>query len=624
MVRSRVAKRPRERRRTLKRAPRTVGLLFIAGCLVAPLDAAQEADLQDETGKTIVRYVIEVPPDIAHAGTANPARQVGLILCFQEHDTPTGNDLFPVRQSLLRQGLLDNYVLLAAAPQSRKFGPADHQPLEKLIAWAKKNYPINPRRVYMYGKGEGSKISMEFMMTHPNIVTAAIGYSWGAWLMPSELKEPLDFVNGAPEIYLNLGRRDLANHVSCVRDSYLRLKAKGYHLIYREFDELGDRTYHPTSNDDALAWATRQRNKNIAPSAEEMKLLKAFSGAAPAPAGGYYPTLALVGGAPAGAILQKLFESKDANVRAAAAETCNHAVFSNATTAALTKLISDPSIRVRQKTIRALAMYANWRYEAAQKALIQLATDKNADPFDRLNATDAMGYAVRLQVRGVRQDPPMFHALVSLLRDKEEPVRSTAAGILAPVYEPSGEGAQRRRAPEGGWEKWLDEITTKEMGALKNYEVCGFGKTSQGKTYSANGGTQEPVDLFCLGGSAVIGSGKKELATAFQYTLKAAEQGYVAAQSAVAMMYANGKGAQQSYPEAGKWWIKASEGGDLMAARYAWNLYRNGEGVERNSTIANQWAKVIGEPIQMPRANRTSNPANSSPPGAQRSGAPPQ
>src|SRR5260370_19687355 len=165
----------------------------------------------------------------------------------------------------------------------------------------------------MYGKGEGSKISMEFMIMHPNIVTAAIGYSWGAWLMPSELNEPLDFAGRAPEIYLTLGRRDLANHLSCVRDAYLRLQAKGYHLIYREFDELGDRTYHPPSNDDALAWATRLRNKNIAPSAEETRLLKAFNSAPPAPQDGDYPALAPVRRTPAGAVLQRLFESTAAN-----------------------------------------------------------------------------------------------------------------------------------------------------------------------------------------------------------------------------------------------------------------------------------------------------------------------
>jgi len=541
-------------------------LTLLAAALVTFLPAAQETELKDEAGQTILKYVIEVPAGIAAAGTMDPAKQVGLILCSQEHDTPTGNDIFPVRQSLLRQGLLDRYVLIAPAPQGRKFGPADHQPIEKLIAWANKTYPVNPRRVYMYGKGEGSKISQEFTMMHPQLVTAAIGYSWGAWLMPSELDKPLDFENSAPEIYLTLGRRDLANHLSCVRDAYLRLREKGYHLIYREFDELGDRTYHPASNDDALAWATRLRNKNIAPSAEEAKLLKAFAGGAPDALNGYYPALALVGGAPAGAVLQKLFASKDAAVRAAAAETCRHGIFGNDATAALTKLVSDPSVKVRRSAIRALAMYANWRYAPAQHALIALATDKNADSLDRLHATDAIGYAVRLQVKGVRQDPPMFRALVSLLQEKEEPIRSTAAGILAPLYEHTGEGAQRRRSPEGGWEKWLDEITAQQM-------VKGLPE-----------GTN--------------------LASAFHATLQAAEQGNVPAQSAVAMLYANGRGVQQNYAEAGKWWIKAAEGGDLKAARHVWNLYRNGEGVDRNPAIATQWAKVIGEPIQVPRAPR--------------------
>ena len=45
--------------------------------------------------------------------------------------------------------------------------------------------------------------------------------------------------------------------------------------------------------------------------------------------------------------------------------------------------------------------------------------------------------------------------------------------------------------------------------------------------------------------------------------MKAAEQGDVKAQAAIAMLYANGKGVQQNYAEAGKWWIKAAEGGDL-------------------------------------------------------------
>src|SRR5690349_1899737 len=89
------------------------GISLVAGCLTPVLRAAEETELKDETGKVVARYAIEVPPGIAPAGTTDPARQVGLIFCFQEHGTPTGNDLFPVRQTLRRLGLTDSYVLLA-------------------------------------------------------------------------------------------------------------------------------------------------------------------------------------------------------------------------------------------------------------------------------------------------------------------------------------------------------------------------------------------------------------------------------------------------------------------------------------------------------------------------------
>ena len=152
--------------------------------------------------------------------------------------------------------------------------------------------------------------------------------------VPSELDEPLDALDSAPEIYMVLGMRDLSHHITTVRDTYERMQAKGYHVIYREFDELGARTYHPPSNDDAIAWATRLRNKNIPPSPEELNLIQRSSKPAAA--------LALVGGAPAGVAVRKLLDSKDANVRAAAAETCRHAIFDEATISALASKLTDP------------------------------------------------------------------------------------------------------------------------------------------------------------------------------------------------------------------------------------------------------------------------------------------
>ena len=93
----------------------------------------------------------------------------------------------------------------------------------------------------MYGKGEGGKISGEFATMHPDLVTAGITYSWGWWKMPSELTEAIDPLRSAPEFYMVLGLRDLSYHLTTVRDTYARVNAKGYHVIYREFEDLGAR-----------------------------------------------------------------------------------------------------------------------------------------------------------------------------------------------------------------------------------------------------------------------------------------------------------------------------------------------------------------------------------------------
>lgn len=511
------------------------------------LQGAQEAELKDEAGKVIVRYAVEAPVGVGAAGTTDPTKQVGLFICSPEHDRPTGDELLPVRESLRRLGLSDGFVLVGVHPRQQKFGPMDHEPIRKLIAWAKKTYPINPRRIYMYGKGEGAKISGEFGTTNPNLITAAITYSWGWWMMPSELKRLINEQTDGPEYYMVLGMRDLATHINTVRDTYSRMQMKGYHTIYREFDDLGARTYHPVSNDDAIAWATRLRNKTIPPSSEEMKLLRQ-----PVMVAGHYPALELVGGSAAGTVVRKLLDSKDAAIRAAAAETCARAIFDEATLAALAKKLSDPVAKVRRTAISALAVNAQWRSAVSQRALIAAAlnTEPGADQDDRVSATDGLCQAVRLQLKGVRQDPPVFNALVALLSDKNEQLRTMAANFLAPIRDGDfrgDAGRPERKMPEGGWQKWLDDITAKNAGYLKDYEVCASGS-----------GSNEAIDLFCKGRSA-------KPAETFQSTLKAAEMGYVPAQAAVAMMYANGKGVQQNYAEANNWWKKAAEGKHPLA-----------------------------------------------------------
>jgi TPR repeat protein len=560
-------------------------VLTVAGCSVPALRAAEETELKDEAGKTILRYIVEAPANVAPAGTTDPAKQIGVILCFQEHTSPPGADIFPVRESLRRQGLSDGYVLLAIRAQSPGggVGPADYEPIQKLLQWAKKTYPVNPRRVYMYGKGSGGRVAGEFTTLHPDLITAGIAYSWGWWKMLPELDKPLDMLNSAPELYLVLGMRDFTHHITTVRDTYERVKNKGYHIIYREFEELGDRSYHPTSNDDSLRWAIRLRNKTLPPSAAEMNLLKAFStNTPPAPVSGYYPTLALVGGAPAGEVLQKLFLSSEAGVRAAAAETCSYGVYGEATSAALGKLAADPSPQVRDAALRALASYANWRSQAAQQILIRRATDKSLDLDSRLAAADGLAQAVKLQAAGVQQDPPMFEALVGLLAEKDEPLRAVAFLALAPIREYIIGGSNGGQfPPTGGWQKWLERITAQQAGDQIYYRVCGPASSPKGT---------EPVDLFCAGGAVAA----KNPAQAFQFTLQAAQRGYVPAQEVVGMMYAIGKGIEQDYREAAKWFLTAAEAGNTRAAANYVGSMRSGMGnLRTDPELTARWAKFL-------------------------------
>jgi Sel1 repeat len=562
--------------------------LMLVGCFAPALRAAEENDLKDKAGKTIVHYIVEAPANVAPAGVTDPAQQVGVIFCFQEHTSPPGADIFPVRESLKRLGLSDQYVLLAIRAQSPKggLGAADYEPIQKLLAWAEKTYPVNPRRVYMYGKGAGGLVAGEFTMLNPNVVAAAITYSWGWWTMPSELDRPIDMVKSAPEFYMVLGMRDFTHHITTVRDTYERIKNKGYHIIYREFEELGDRSYHPTSNDDALRWATELRNKNIPPSEQEVNLLRAFSTRTlPAPAAGFYPALALVGGAPAGAVLEKLFLSSDAAVRAAAAETCNHAIFSETTTGALSKLLDDRSSRVRDAASRAMASYANWRSQTAQQILIQRATNQGLGIDARIDAADGLAQAVQLQANGVQQDPPLFQALVTLLDDKSEPLRAVAFLALAPVRPHIIGGSEEGQfPPAGGWQKWLEKITAQQQGDLTYYRVCGPISTSRIATDS--------VGLFCAARDLVT----QKPAQAFQLTLKAAQNGYAPAQEVVGMMYAIGKGVEQDYREAAKWFLTAAEAGNTRAAaNYVGTLRSGTRGPRTDPELSARWNKFLME-----------------------------
>jgi hypothetical protein len=309
---------------------------------------------------------------------------------------------------------------------------------------------------------------------------------------------------------------------------------------------------------------------------------------------GYLKDIAMVGGPEAGAVVIKWLDGPDAKIRAAAARTCAEANFGEATMEALAKKMTDPSAVVRREVFRALAVNANWRSAVAQRALIALALGAvpAVDPADRVDAVDGIVYALRFQVRGVRQDPQMFRALVTLLDDKQEELRTMAANVLMPIRDPEFRGdigRPERKAPESGWAAWLDGITAKNASYTHDYTACGTA-------------TEKGAELFCQGGALLLGRNLKtgEPVTkhpdqGFALTLQAAEAGYVPAQAMVGMLYAIAKGTEQNLPEAAKWLVKASDGGHRMASVNASMVYRMGMGPKADKAKGDELNRLAAE-----------------------------
>jgi TPR repeat protein len=128
----------------------------------------------------------------------------------------------------------------------------------------------------------------------------------------------------------------------------------------------------------------------------------------------------------------------------------------------------------------------------------------------------------------------------------------------------------------------LDKIAAEQAGDLAYYNACG----PAGSTHSGT----EPLDLFCAGGPLV----SRKPAQAFQFTLQAAENGYVPAQEVVGMMYAIGKGVEQDYHAAAKWFLTAAEAGNTRAAINYVGSLRSGMGnLRADPELSSRWTKFL-------------------------------
>lgn len=423
-------------------------------------------DITDpSSGDVIMRVAMQVPEQLPKE------KHLGLILLFHGARGHENNYIGLTVTALRRLGLLDKYVVISGKSKGPGWTTEDDAPVLRIIRWAKETYPIDSRRVFVFGSSNGAAYVGRFGSAHQELIAGVVGYCGNYRFSPALKERPVATRN---EWYFVHGGKDRPQNSRRACDE---LKAAGYRYVFRQMDGYGhtdiwDSIGHPSSDkadavrDDWLLWMHAMRHKEIAPTAEERKALDLNLGLLRLlPPGGSALNLKdveRIGGESGGAVMLEALASSDAALRAAAAQTTERTLYGLSVTGRLIELLRDTSEDVRAAAIRGLGRAANWRSAEAQAALTQMAQAADVSPTDRLRAIEAVGFASRLPLLGNCEDGALIWTLVRLLDDENPRVRGAAFAALKPnvaetfAYNPDGPASERKAAIEH-WHRWCQE-----------------------------------------------------------------------------------------------------------------------------------------------------------------------
>src|SRR5262245_8626268 len=288
-------------------------------------------------------------------------KHLGLLLLFHGYQGNENNYIGLTVEALKRLQLLDQYVVISGKSKGPGWTTEDDAPVLRLIRWAKETYPIDSRRLFLFGSSNGAVYVGRFGSAHPELVAGVVGYCGNYKFSPTLKDQP-----GEPrtEWYFVHGGKDNPQNS---RRACNELKALGYRPIFRQMDGYGhtdiwDSRGHPDSTkadavrEDWIMWLHALRHKEIPPTAEEKKTLAAglekLKEAKPDDPDALLKETARIGGEPGGAVIIEALASSDQSLQVAAARTTEHTLYARPVIARLIALLGDESEEVRSAAIQ--------------------------------------------------------------------------------------------------------------------------------------------------------------------------------------------------------------------------------------------------------------------------------
>ena len=384
---------------------------------------------------------------------------LGLILAFHGLNGNEDTQTSTAHQSFAESALAAGYVIAGGKSLGTGWSSGDEQALLQFVDWLQTVYPIDKRRLFIWGHSNGGFMSSWFGSRHADRFAGLVRFSGYAQDVPDKAGAGLEY-------YVVHGEADPTVKVDQSRTLRDRLM-HGFHYVYREIKGADHGSFFAIKplRDDAARWIDGLRHKTVAPSESERIWLKGVltdHAGDPLAKPDTWTELVRIGGALAWQVAGRAAKSKEVAVRLALAQACARCRFDDdEAVAALTRLSDDADAGVRGAAIAALAVHANWHDPAAQTALVKLALNKKRSGEDRMAASTGLAQDLALPMLGTwTDDPPLFEGALALMDSEVDDIRATIFAPIKPAvvdglgYDPAAAPAARK-APIEAWRTWF-------------------------------------------------------------------------------------------------------------------------------------------------------------------------
>lgn len=422
-------------------------------------------ELKDpKTGSSVIRYKIHAP-DVLPA-----ERHLGLIIAFHGLTGNEGAADGPY-WAMKKLGLDGEYVIAGGKSLGNGWENADEARVWQFVDWLETIYPIDHRRVFLWGHSNGGWAVGTYGGHHPERIAGIVRWAgYGSSL--AQAKDPAETLT---EYYLVHGDADPTVKVPESRTLRQRLIAQKYRYVYREIkggDHGSILSVEPVVAD-AARWVHALRHKTLPLPPDDLAFLKSFAKDKDPQVVALYAQpvtwdqLVRIGGPLAWQVVMKALKAKDAEVRRLAVAACAKTTFAgDETVTILTKLLDDEDPAVRLATITTLGVSANWHSATAQLALAKLALNQKTPSAERIAAATALAAALELPLLGNYSDDTVaFDGTIALLNTEPVELRALAFAPLK-IAVPDGLGydptasADARKRPIADWQTWFAEHAT--------------------------------------------------------------------------------------------------------------------------------------------------------------------